>query len=101
MGRIGKFYDIELDVTKATINDEELKKILMVFQETWGDEWGGYVLPDYKGSALATFAGEGTLCSGDSEEEAHDRMRDAIKKEIGECTITTRWTFHKYVEYVD
>ena len=36
MGRIGKFYDIELDVTKATINDEELKKILMVFSKDFG-----------------------------------------------------------------
>jgi len=50
------------------------------------------------------FGAEGTLCGGESEDEAHDRIRDAVKKVVPDCSVTTQWTYLEdlpYEEYTD
>ena len=64
----------------------------------------GTIMQDENGSDIAMLDGKGVLCGGESEIEAHRRIRDAIKKEIDECSIKTRWTYLEelpYEEYID
>ena len=80
---MSRVYTMSLEVTKETIDDEEFEKIERIFGENWEDETNGIVMPDGKGSTIAIVGGGGTLYGGESEEEAHKRIRDDIKNEIG------------------
>ena len=73
-----------------TISHLWLQKI---FKDQWGDD-EGLLSDNYDGSCMLAFFGcQAYLCSGESESEAHDHIRDAIKKEIGDCSIKTVWTY--------
>jgi hypothetical protein len=101
---MSRFYEMDLEVKKAKIDDEEFRKIKRIFEEEWGYDPNADVIQNNGGSAMAVFGCDGTLCGGVSEEEAHEHIRDAIKREIGECTVKTRWTYLEelpYEEYID
>ena len=95
---MSRFYEMNLEVKKATIDEEEFKKIEKVFRGNWGYDPDGCIL-HFAGSSLATLGCQGTLCGGESEEEAHEHIRDNIKKEIGECTVATQWTYLEELPY--
>ena len=85
-------FTIDLEVKKATISDEEFEKIKRVFAEHWGDDFYRYIVTDTDESEIAMLGCEGTLYGRENKEEAHNRIRDNIKKEIGECIVKTKWS---------
>ena len=101
---MGRFYGMDLEVKKATIDNEEFKTIERIFEENWGDDPDGHIIHDNDGSEVATFSDEGSLCAGELVEEAHQRIKNDIKNEIEGCEVKTRWSCLEYtpfVEYVD
>jgi len=76
----------------------DFEKIKKVYSEEWADDTG------FRSDEGAMFGAEGTLCGGESEDEAHDRIRDAVKKVVPDCSVTTQWTYLEdlpYEEYTD
>ena len=95
---MSRFYSMELIVEKDSPSQEEFVKLQKVYESEWGIDSG------YKDKGKAMFGEEGTLCGGESEEEAHDRIRDAVKEAVPGCSVMTRWTYLEdlpYAEYTD
>ena len=95
---MSRFYSMELIVEKDSPSQEEFVKLQKVYDSEWGTDSG------YKSEDNAMFGEEGTLCGGETEEEAHDRIRDAVKEVVPDCSVTTRWTCLEdlpYEEYTD
>ena len=85
-----------LFVVTTGITEEQLQEVC---SKEFG--WDGET-SSWKGEA--TFDGEGSLCGGMSEEEAHKQIYDALKKINPEAKIKTQWTNMKglpYKEYGD
>jgi hypothetical protein len=102
---MSRSYQLDLEVSKKEISEGEFQKMERIFENEWGKDIG-FLTDDSPNSLnkIATFSAEGQLCGGESEDEAHKRIRDAIKKEIGKCKIKTRWTYLEelpYEEYID
>ena len=102
---MSRMYELDMEVTKTKINEMEFKKILTIFGQEWGGRnTNGTIIQYGKGYDTAIIDAEGTLCGGESDKEAHRRIRDAIKKEISDCSVKTRWTYLEelpYEEYID
>lgn len=95
---MSRFYSMELIVEKEGLSEEEFKKIERIYAKEWVSGAG------FKDEEGAMFSSEGALCGGESEEEAHDRVRDAVKGIVPDCSVTTRWTYLEelpYEEYTD
>ena len=100
---MSRYYRLDLEVKKTEIEDAEFGKIKRVFEQEWGKDSYAEVIQD-DGHSIAVFSGEWSLCGGESEDEAHERIRDAVKKAIGKCKVKTRWTYLEelpYMEYED
>ena len=100
---MSRYYSMDMEVKKVEIDDAEFGKIKRVFEEEWGKDGYAEVIQD-DGYSIAVFSSERSLCGGESEEEAHERIRDAVKKDIGKCNVRTRWTYLEdlpYEEYED
>ena len=100
---MSRYYRMDMEVKKTEIDDAEFGKIKRVFEKEWGEDSYADVIKN-NGHSIAMFGSEGSLCGGESEEETHERIRDAVKKEIAECTVRTRWTYLEdlpYTEYED
>ena len=96
-------YRLDMEVKKTEIDDAEFGKINGVFEAEWGKDSYADVMQD-DGHSIALFSSEGSLYGGESDHEAHERIRDAVKREIGECNVWTRWTCLEdlpYEEYED
>lgn len=84
-----------LFVIAVGITEEQLLKVFSEFG------WDGQT---FSWKDMAAFDGEGYLCGGMSEEEAHDEIYDALKKINTEAKIKTQWTYLEdlpYEEYGD
>lgn len=102
--KMSRMYELDAEITKTEINGAEFKKILTIFEQEWTKGINGIIMHDKNGSDIAVFDGEGVLCGGESEFGAHSRIKNAIKKEISNCSIKTRWTYLEelpYEEYID
>ena len=100
---MSRYYRMDMKIKKAEIDDAEFKKIGKVFEKEWGKDSLAEVIQDNRYS-IAMFGSEGTLCGGESEDEAHERIRDAVKRAIGKCEVKTRWTYLEelpHTAYVD
>ena len=100
---MSRYYRLDMEVKKTEIDDAELEKIKRVFGEEWEEDSFAEVIQD-DGYSIAMFDNEGFLCGGESEEEAHEHIRDAVKRAIGKCEVKTRWTYLEeipYTTYVD
>ena len=86
---MSRFYSMGLIVKKKNLSQEDFEKIEKVYADEWESD-AGY--RDIK-EGTAVFGAETTLCGGESEEEAHDRIRDAVKGVVPDCSVTTRWTY--------
>lgn len=83
-------------VVATGISEEQLLKVC---SEQFG--WDGQT-SRWKDEVF--FDGEGSLCGGMSEEEAHQEIYTALKKINSEAKIRTRWTYLEelpYEEYGD
>lgn len=90
--RIDK-YQYEVFVKHA--KHKKVREIL----ENMGEEAQDY---SYKKSII--FGGDTTLTGGESEQEAHSRISEAIKKVFPKAKVRTKWTFMEdlpYQEYGD
>ena len=100
---MSQFYAMEMVVREENLSQEEFEKIKKVYGEEWvEDAFGGGESRD--GDDKAIFSAEATLCGGESEEEAHNRIRDAVKEVMPSCSVTTRWTYLEdlpYEEFTD
>ena len=100
---MSRFYSMGLIVEKRNLSQEDYEKIEKVYADEWASD-AGYWNGEEGAAERATFYAEGTLCCGESEEEAHNRIRDAVKKVVPDCSVTTRWTYLEdlpYEEYTD
>ncbi len=75
-----------LFVVTTGITEEQLQKIC---SEQFG--WEGQT---FSWKSEATFDGEGKLCGGKSEEEAHEETYNAPKKINPNAKIKTQWTYN-------
>ena len=81
-----------MQVVKDKINNGEFDILKKIFKEEWENDEGYKVV--IENSEIAVFTSESCLYGGEEEQEAHARIRDQIKKEIGsECHVRTRWTY--------
>jgi hypothetical protein len=88
---MSRFYSMGLVVKKKNLSQEDYQKIGKVYADEWTND---VVDAGYRnGGAGAVFSAEGTLCGGESEEEAHGRIRDAVNEVVSDCSVTTRWTY--------
>ena len=100
---MSRYYRLDLEVKKAEIDDAEFGKIKRVFEKEWGEDSYADVIKD-DGHSIAMFGSDGSLCGGESDMEAHERIKDAVKRAIGKCKVRTRWTYLEdlpYEEYED
>ena len=100
---MSRYYRLDMEVKKTEIEDAEFGKIRRVFEEEWGKDGYAEVIQD-NGHSIAVFSSERNLCGGESEDEAHERIRDAVKRAIGKCEVKTRWTYLEelpHTAYVD
>lgn len=84
---MSRFYSMGLEVKKDYLTEAEFQIIKEIFNGEWAEDDG------YLNGEGATFFGENSLCGGVTEEEAHNSIRDIIKKEIPDCSVLTRWTY--------
>ena len=79
---MSRLYELEL-ITKGADPD----KVKAVFEKVWGvgDTWVG--------KTTFHIAGKGSLCAGESEEEAHERIAILIRKVCRGAKVRTRWTY--------
>lgn len=95
---MSQLYAMEMIVRKEDLSQEEFDKIGKVYAEEWTSDTG------YHDKEGAVFGAEGTLCGGETPDEAHNRIRDAVKEVVPGCSVTTRWTYLEdlpYEEYAD
>ena len=57
------------------------------------DEWGGEDESCYGDASSFTIYGESNLGGGETEEQAHQRISQAIKKLCPKAKVATRWTY--------
>lgn len=91
MSRYYRLFVIAVGITEEQLNE--------VCSEQFG--WEGET-SSWQGQA--TFDGEGYLCGGKSEYEAHDEIYNALKKLNPKAKIKTQWTYMEnlpYEEYGD
>ena len=96
-----KVCGMNLEVKKATIDNEEFKAIERIFKENWGDDPDGHIIYDSDGLAVAMFSSEGSLCKGEREKDAHLRIKYAITNEIEKCEVKTQWSRFEYIPYME
>ncbi|MCC7540544.1 MAG: hypothetical protein IT379_30285 [Deltaproteobacteria bacterium] len=66
-------------------------------QDAFCDEWeSSYAFVN--GNTLR-LDGEGTLSGGENEEQAHDRITNALQDALGKCAVTTRWVCLDEIDY--
>ena len=88
---MGMWYKLDMEVKNTEIDDAEFEKIKGVFKKEWGH--AGFTKSAQKnGQSIAVFSGSGCLCGAESEHEAHERIRNEIKRAIGKCEVKTEWT---------
>jgi hypothetical protein len=88
---MSRYYRIEVKTQGTT--KEQLKKV-MVNEFGWNENY----------IDKTEFVGEGCLCGGQSEEEAHKEVSKAIKKLNPSAKVKTQWTYLEdlpYTEYGD
>ena len=89
---MSRLFRVDLHVEKEKISEMVFEKIKNIFKEEWEYNEGFKV--KVENSEIAVFTSESCLYGGEEEQEAHARIRDQIKKEIGnECKVKTRWTY--------
>ena len=96
-------YRLDMEVKKTEIEDAEFGKIERAFEKEWEKDSQAVVIHD-NGHSIALFSHRGSLCGGESEDEAHERIRNAVKRAIGKCEVKTRWTYLEelpYATYID
>ena len=88
---MGMWYRLDMEVKNTEIDETEFEKIRGVFKKEWGH--AGFVKSIHKnGCSISVFSGSGSLCGKESEHEAHERIRNEVKRAIGECKVKTKWT---------
>ena len=102
---MSQLYAMDMVVRKKEeLSQEEFKKIGVVYTKEWAeDTLKGDRFQDEEGEAIL-YSAEATLCGGESNEEAHNRIRDAVKEVVPGCSVTTRWTYLEdlpYEEFTD
>jgi len=101
---MSQFYAMEMIVKKEDLSQEEFEKISEVYAEEWAEDAFKGDLSQNNEDGAIVFSAEATLCGGESEEEAHNRIRDAVKEVMPGCSVITRWTYLEelpYDEYTD
>ena len=88
---MGMWYKLGMDVKKAEIDETEFGKIRGVFKKEWGHACFAKST-QRNGHSIAVFSGTNTLRGAESEHEAHERIRNEIKRAIGKCEVKTEWT---------
>lgn len=81
---MSRYYRVFVEVkgiTKEQMND--VMKVEFGWEEEDIDEW----------KEVTMFTGTGSLCGGQSEEEAHKQIYDFIKKINPKAKIRTSWTY--------
>lgn len=106
---MSRLYSMEMIVSKndgEKLSVKDQSEIQEVFKEQWNDdptEWTDNC--HFQREAVQIFfSAESSLCGGESEEEAHDRIVRAVKAVVPTCSVTTRWTYLEdlpYEEYTD
>ena len=81
---MSRLYRMDMQVEKEKISDDEFDTLKRIFKDQWENDDGYKVM--IENSEIAVFTSESCLYGGEEEREAHARIRDQIKKEIGnEC----------------
>ena len=88
---MSRLYRMDMQVEKEKISDDEFDTLKRIFKDQWENDKGFKV--KVENSEIAIFSSESCLYGGEEESEAHARIRDLIKNEIGNCQVKTRWVY--------
>jgi len=81
---MSRYYEFSIGITGVEQKDED--DLIAILNEELAD-------CDFDfNSGIATFSGNVYLCSGESEEEAHNRISAAIKARFPDAKVGSRWT---------
>ena len=78
---MSRYYRVNVEAKGITTT--QIKEVM--------ENWEEMDLSVYKDVSCGEF--EGNLCGGQSEEEAHNEIVEAIKKLNKEAKVKTRWTY--------
>ena len=95
---------MDIEIKKVKMSKAVFCRLRKVFEREWGKDKGFLQKISDGSSMLAVFGCQGYLYGGEGEDEAHERIRDAIRKEIGDCSIRSVWTYLEdlpTMEYID
>ncbi|MFH0899135.1 MAG: hypothetical protein V2A73_00760 [Pseudomonadota bacterium] len=83
--------------TFVSLDREATKDDAAKVEEAFADEWAveNWALFDDQ----ITVWGEGSLCGGESESEAHARITRKIRELIPKCRVETQWTYLEDLPY--
>ena len=81
--------DMEVQIEDG-VSKEQMGTLRRIFEEQWAPDEDPFYVEEY---GLAVFSAEHMLYGGEGEEEAHQRIVAAVKTEIPNCSVTTRWTY--------
>lgn len=108
---MSRFYEMTMEISNpkkdGILSVKDKAAIKTVFKKEWGEDQINWIDdPTHKSreSQTATYFGNGNLCGGELEKEAHDRIVKAVKTVVPTCSVLTRWTCLEYLpyeEYVD
>jgi len=97
---MSRAYAMEMEITIPDgISLLQEATLYEVYKREW-EEDAGFRLDD----KTIVFCANYSLYAGEGEEEAHRRIVAAVKTEIPDCSVTTRWTYLEnlpYEEYTD
>jgi hypothetical protein len=93
-----RYYNMSMQVEQVL--PEQMDILRRIFEEQWAEDEGFFC----KDEQIALFSAHEYLYGGEGEEQAHKRVVAAVKAEIPDCSVTTRWTYLDdlpYEEYTD